>query len=91
MFFFSLMEKQTDRRGIRFEARQIAGAETGNAEDSAMAGDRGTRGPRSRWPDVVQFVFVVCLTMLFLLLAVSMQRHHFLRGELYKQSHPYSQ
>lgn len=56
-----------------------------------MAGDRGTRRPRSRWPDVVQFVFVVGLTVLFLLLAVSMRRHHFLRGELYEQSHPYSQ
>jgi hypothetical protein len=39
----------------------------------------------------VQFAVVVCLTVLFLLLAVSMQRHHFMRGELYKRSHPYSQ
>ena len=65
--------------------------ETGKVKGGAMTGDRGTGGPGSRWPDVVQFVFIVCLTVLFLLLAVSMQRHHFLRGELYKQSHPYSQ
>ncbi len=45
-------------------------------------------GPNSRWPEYVQFLFVVCLTMLFLLLAVSMKHHHFLRGELYEQSHP---
>lgn len=58
-----------------------------------MAGSRGSNkpgGPNSRWPEYVQFLFVVCLTMLFLLLAVSMQRHHFMQGGLYNQSHPYS-
>jgi hypothetical protein len=49
------------------------------------------KGPNSRWPEYVQFVFVVCLTVLFLMLAVSMSRHHFMRGELYQRDHPYSQ
>jgi hypothetical protein len=69
-------------------------------EDRLMAGDgkwnerepersRRSGRPVSRWPDYLQFVFVVVLTVVFLLLAVSMKRHHFLRGELYQQSHPY--
>jgi hypothetical protein len=47
-------------------------------------------GPNSRWPPYVQFVFVVVLTVLFLLLAVSMRRHHFGAGELYERNHPYN-
>lgn len=54
-------------------------------------GTGGPKRPNSPWPEYVQFAVVVCLTVLFLLLAVSMQRHHFMRGELYKRSHPYSQ
>ncbi len=45
-------------------------------------------GPNSRWPQYVQFLIVVGVTVLFLLLAVSMQRHHFLNGEFYDRSHP---
>jgi hypothetical protein len=48
----------------------------------------GPRGPNSHWPEYVQFLFVVGLTVLFLMLAVTMRRHHFMRGELYQQSHP---
>lgn len=51
-------------------------------------GPNGPGRPSSRWPDYVQFLTVVVVTVLFLLLAVSMQRHHFMRGELYQQSHP---
>jgi hypothetical protein len=61
------------------------------AEDAPMAENRGTDRhgkPNSRWPDYVQFLTVVVVTVLFLLLAVSMSRHHFMRGELYQQSHP---
>jgi hypothetical protein len=53
-----------------------------------MAENRWKGGPNSRWPEYVQFLFVVGLTVLLLLLAVSMQRHHFMRGELYQRSHP---
>jgi hypothetical protein len=45
-------------------------------------------GPNSRWPQYVQALIVLGVTMLFLLLAVSMQRHHFLNGEFYDRSHP---
>ncbi len=38
-------------------------------------------GPHSRWPQYVQYLLVVGMTALFLLLAVSMQQHHFLSGE----------
>jgi hypothetical protein len=51
-------------------------------------GMRGPNGPNSRWPDYVQFLTVVVVTVLFLLLAVSMSRHHFMRGELYERDHP---
>lgn len=56
---------------------------------SQVPARRPTGGQDSRWPEYVQFLFVVCLTVIFLLLAVSMKRHHFLRGELYQQSHPF--
>jgi hypothetical protein len=36
----------------------------------------------------VQFLVVVTVTVLFLLLAVSMQRHHFMNGEFYGRTHP---
>jgi hypothetical protein len=36
----------------------------------------------------VQFLFVVGLTVMFLMLAVSMKHHHFLQGSLYGRSHP---
>ena len=45
-------------------------------------------GPNSRWPQYVQFLVVVTVTVLFLLLAVSMQRHHFMNGEFYGRTHP---
>jgi hypothetical protein len=48
-------------------------------------------GPNSRWPQYVQFLVVVTVTVLFLLLAVSMQRHHFMNGEFYDRSHPADQ
>ncbi len=38
-------------------------------------------GPNTRWPQYVQYLVVVGVTALFLLLAVSMQQHHFLSGE----------
>jgi hypothetical protein len=38
-------------------------------------------GPNTRWPQYVQYLVVVGVTALFLLLAVSMQQHHFLTGE----------
>ena len=41
-------------------------------------------GPNTRWPQYVQYLVVVGVTALFLLLAVSMQRHHFLSGEAEK-------
>jgi hypothetical protein len=48
-------------------------------------------GPNSRWPQYVQALVVVGVTLLFLLLAVSMQRHHFLNGEFYGRNHPADQ
>jgi hypothetical protein len=36
----------------------------------------------------VQFVVVLVLMLLFLMLAVSMRRHHFGAGELYERNHP---
>jgi hypothetical protein len=45
-------------------------------------------GPNTRWPQYVQFMVVVTLTVLFLVLAISMQRHHFMNGEFYDRSHP---
>jgi hypothetical protein len=36
----------------------------------------------------MQFLAVVVVTVLFLLLAVSMSRHHFLQGELDERNHP---
>jgi hypothetical protein len=48
-------------------------------------------GPNSRWPQYVQFLVVVIVSVLFLLLAVSMQRHHFMNGEFYDRSHPADQ
>jgi hypothetical protein len=53
-------------------------------------GPRRPSGPNSRWPQVVQYVFVVLLTVLLLLLAVNMRRHHFGEGELYERNHPES-
>jgi hypothetical protein len=51
--------------------------------------DRDERkGPDSRWPKYMQFLCVVGLTVLFLMLAVSMSRHHFMRGELDERTHP---
>ena len=35
---------------------------------------------KSSWPGYLQFLFVVALTVMFLLLALSMKRHHFLDG-----------
>ena len=45
-------------------------------------------GPGSRWPKYVQALVVVGVTLLFLMLAVSMQRHHFLNGEFYGRNQP---
>ena len=53
-----------------------------------MTENRRTGRPNSRWPDYMQFLAVVVVTVLFLLLAVSMSRHHFMRGELYERNHP---
>jgi hypothetical protein len=58
------------------------------AENGGPSGPNKSSRPNSRWPEYVQFLFVVGLTVLFLLLAVTMRRHHFMRGELYQQSHP---
>jgi len=38
-------------------------------------------GPNTRWPQYVQYMVVAGVTLLFLLLVVSMQRHHFFNGE----------
>ena len=38
-------------------------------------------GPNTRWPRYVQYLTVVGITALFLLLAISMQGHHFFNGE----------
>jgi hypothetical protein len=38
-------------------------------------------GPNTRWPPIVQYLTVVGITALFLLLAISMQEHHFFNGE----------
>jgi hypothetical protein len=38
-------------------------------------------GPNTRWPPLVQYLTVVGITALFLLLAISMQGHHFFNGE----------
>lgn len=59
------------------------------AENGGSKGPNRSSGPNSRWPEYVQFLVVVGLTVLFLLLAVSMQRHHFMRGEFYQRSHPH--
>lgn len=48
-------------------------------------------GPNTRWPQYVQFLAVVTITLLFLLLAVALQRHHFMNGEFYDRSHPSEQ
>jgi hypothetical protein len=55
-----------------------------------MAGNRiapGADGPKSPWPGYVQFLFVVILTGIFFLLALSMKRHHFLEGSQDARSH----
>jgi hypothetical protein len=52
--------------------------------------DLSTAAPRppkpepkpSHWPGYIQFLFVAGLTALLILLAVSMQRNHFLDGSL---------
>jgi len=36
----------------------------------------------------MQFLAVAVVTVLFLLLAMSMAHHHFLRGEMYERNHP---
>ena len=46
------------------------------------------RGPNTRWPPYIQALVVVGVTVLFLVLAVSMQRHHFLNGEFYGRNQP---
>ncbi len=51
--------------------------------------DRGqhrTGDGSSRWPSWVQYLFVAFLTLLFFSLALSMARHHFLRGSHWEQS-----
>ncbi len=48
-----------------------------------MAANRnpvGSDGPKSSWPGYIQFLFVVMVTVIFVLLALSMKRHHFLDG-----------
>ena len=71
------------------EDREVAGADgPGRAEiskrreapgmsDGAAQAGRGRVDRNTRWPPYVQFLMVVAVTALFLLLAVSMQRHHF--------------
>ena len=58
------------------------------AEDNGPGGPERPGGPNSRWPPAVQFLVVAVLTLLFLLLAVSMRRHHFGSGEFYERNHP---
>jgi hypothetical protein len=40
----------------------------------------GNDGRKSPWLGYIQFVFVVTLTVMFFLLALSMKRHHFFDG-----------
>ena len=43
---------------------------------------------RPRWPGYIQFLFVIVLTVMFVLLALSMKHHHFLDGSLdHRQQH----
>ena len=67
-------------------ANSIGASRPGIPSGPRKAMARG--GPNSRWPQYVQFLVVVAVTVLFLLLAVSMQRHHFMNGEFYDRSHP---
>jgi hypothetical protein len=60
-------------------------------ESDPFAGPPSLRKPDpkpSHWPGYIQFLFVAGLTALFILLAVSMQRNHFLDGALdHRQQH----
>ncbi|HEY5212722.1 MAG TPA: hypothetical protein VIJ38_06855 [Acidobacteriaceae bacterium] len=47
----------------------------------------GTNGRKSPWTVYIQFVFVVMLTVMFFLLALSMNRHHFFDGVQNTQIH----
>jgi len=79
--------------------REIAGAGRGQIPTSArmpglLVGPRKPArpsGPNTRWPPYVQYLVVVGMTALFLFLAISMQRHHFMNGEFYDRSHPTDQ
>ena len=57
---------------------------SGTESDPNMAPPRPPKPePKpSHWPGYIQFLFVAGLTALFILLAVSMQRNHFLDGAL---------
>jgi hypothetical protein len=37
-------------------------------------------GPKTRWPGYIQFFFVILVSTMFFLLALSMKRHHFFDG-----------
>ncbi len=59
-----------------------------------MAANRvapGADGPKSPWPGYMQFLFVVMLTVMFFLLALSMKHHHFLDGGRDNPTHASSQ
>jgi hypothetical protein len=79
--------------------REIAGAGRGEMPVGArmpgiLMGPRKPAkpsGPNTRWPPLVQYLTVVGITALFLLLAISLQRHHFMNGEFYDRSHPTDQ
>jgi hypothetical protein len=64
------------------------GSVPGAPGPSRPGGLKRPSGPNSRWPPVVQFLVVAGLMVLFLLLAVSMRRHHFGAGEFYERNHP---
>lgn len=49
--------------------------------------ESGADGPKSPWPGYVQFLFVVMLTVMFFMLALSMKRHHFLDGSQDARTH----
>jgi hypothetical protein len=58
----------------RVETHRSRSPEQSKTSDADLKG--------SHWPGYIQFLFVVGLTALFIALAVSMQRHHFLDGSL---------
>ena len=67
------------RPSVPSSARRVDVPAAGRVGEARKPVEPGV--PHSRWPQYVQYLVVVGVTALFLLLAASMQRHHFFTGE----------